>query len=71
MQHGAGVWIAAEAKRMKAAGEIPHRIRSFARELESRMRKAAASDKSLRPIKAKSIENGLREWGLWPIASIE
>jgi hypothetical protein len=69
--HGAGAWIAAEARRMKAAGEIPDRITPFARELESRMDKAAASGKSLRPIKWRSIKNKLPEWGLWPPTSIK
>ena len=37
--HGAGAWIAAEAKRMKDANEISPdiRISDFARELEGRM----------------------------------
>jgi hypothetical protein len=70
---GAGAWIAAEAKRMKDANEIRSgiRISEFARKLEGRMNRAGASDKSVRPIKAKSIENMLRDWGLWPIASIK
>ena len=70
---GAGAWIAAEARRMKAANEIPPDIgiTDFARELESRMRKAAASDKSLRPIRWRSIKNRLPEWGLWPVTSIK
>ena len=47
---------------MKAAGEIPPDIgiSEFARELESRMAKAAAGDKSLRPIKWRSIKKGSR-----------
>jgi hypothetical protein len=68
-----GVWITAEVRRMKAAGELSPgiRISELARKLERLMIKAA-SDKSLRPIKAKSIENGLRrDWGLWPIDSIK
>jgi hypothetical protein len=70
---GAGVWIAGEVKRMKKAGEIPPdiRITDLARDLERRMHKAAASNNSIRAIKARSIENGLREWGLWPITSIK
>jgi hypothetical protein len=71
--HGAGVWIAAEGKRMKDANEIPPDIgiSGLARELESRMRKAATTNESLRPIKWPSIKNGLRGWGLWPIDSIK
>ena len=70
---GAGAWIAAEAKRMKDANEIPTDIgiSDFARELEGRMRKAATTNKSLRPIKWRSIKNKLREWGLWPVTSIK
>ena len=58
---------------MKTAGEIPPdiRITDFARELENRMLKAAATDKSIRPIKWRSIKNELRDWGLWPIDSIK
>jgi hypothetical protein len=70
---GAGQWIAAELRRMKAANEIPPDIwiTDLARDLESRMRKAAATDKSLRPIKWRSIKNGLPKWGLWPITLIK
>jgi hypothetical protein len=70
---GAGAWIAAEAGRMKAANEIPPdiRITDFARELARRMDKAATSDTSLSPIKSRSIEKKLRDWGLWPITSIK
>jgi hypothetical protein len=71
--HGTGAWIAAEAKRMKDANKIPAdiRISEFARKLERNLNKAAKRDDSLRPIKAKSIENGLRDWGVWPVASIK
>lgn len=71
--HGAGAWIAAEARRMKAANEIPPdiRITKFARDLEGRLQKAAAGDKSLRPITWRSIKNRLPEWGLWPTVSIK
>jgi hypothetical protein len=72
-RHGAACWVAAEARCMKKAGEIPQgvRITVFARELARRMQKAATIDRSVRPIKAKSIENKLREWGLWPVTSIK
>ena len=71
--HGAGVWIAAEAKRMKEANEIPPdiRITDLARDLERRMRRPPTADKSLRPIKWRSIKNKLPEWGLWPVTSIK
>jgi hypothetical protein len=70
---GAGAWIAAEAKRMKDANEISPDIgiSDFARELEGRMQKAATTNKSLRPIKWRSIKNKLREWGLWQVTSIK
>ena len=71
--HGAGAWIAAEAKRMKDANEISPDIgiSDFARELERRLQKAATTNKSLRPIKWRSIKNKLPEWGLWPVTSIK
>jgi hypothetical protein len=66
------LWIVAEARRMKAAGEIPDdiRITDFARQLAHRMHKAAKADRSIRPIKAASIKNKLKEWGIWPVAFI-
>jgi len=70
---GAGAWITAEVKRMKEAKEIPSDIgiTDLSRELERRMRREAARNDSVRAIKARSIENGLRDWGLWPITSIK
>ena len=66
-------WIAAEARRMKAAGEIPPdiRITDFARELECRMEKAPEKDRSLRPVGWRHIKNMLPRWGLWPVSCIE
>ena len=63
--------VAAEASRMKAANEIPPdiRITDFARDLARGMDKAAVSNRSIRPIKSISIENKLRDWGLWPLPS--
>jgi hypothetical protein len=61
-----GVWMAAEARRMKEAGEIPPTISEFARELERRMDKAADTDRSIRRLKWKSIRNVLGKLGLWP-----
>jgi hypothetical protein len=65
---GAAAWIATELDRMKSAGEIPPdiRISELARMLEHRMKRAAAGT-SLRPLKSKSIENALHDWGFWPI----
>jgi hypothetical protein len=65
------VWIAAEARRMKAAGEIPTKITDFARDLARRMRKAADADRSIRPIKWESIRNMLPKWDLWPVTLIK
>jgi hypothetical protein len=71
--HGTGAWIAAEAKRMKAAGEIRPdiTISDFARALGHRMEEEAVTNKSLHPIKWRSIKNKLPEWALWPIDSIK
>ena len=70
---GAGVWITTEVKRMKEAGKIPDGIgiTEFSHNLAQRMKEAAATNRSIRAIKARSIENGLREWGLWPITRIK
>jgi hypothetical protein len=64
-------WVADEAKRMKAAGVIPPLKSEFARELERRMRTAAETNRSMRPLKASYLENQLRNWGLWPASIIE
>jgi hypothetical protein len=70
---GAGAWIAQEASRMKAAGEISDgiKITDLARELERRMKAAAAVDRSFRAVKWGYIKNKLPEWGLWPVSSIQ
>jgi hypothetical protein len=77
------VWVAAEARRMKAAGEIDIRIRitDFAHELERRMgiaamkkatmKKAAEKKPSLRPVGWRHIKNMLPHWGLWPVSRIK
>lgn len=69
---GTAGWITAEAKRMKAAGEIRDGIRktNFAKLLAARMRKAARSDESLRVVGSPHIKNNLSAWGLWPISVI-
>jgi hypothetical protein len=64
-------WITAEARRMKATGEIPPTISKFARLLARRMDKAATADRSIRPIEWESIRNKLGEWDLWPATSIK
>lgn len=67
--HGAAVWIVPELARMKKANKIPPgiTISELSQDLADRMIKAAAKDKSIRPIKRRSIENVLRECGLFPI----
>jgi hypothetical protein len=70
----AAKWIGDQAKEMKDAGEIPLEdfgITDFARALEARMRKAAKTDPSIRPVKSSYIKNNLRAWGLWPVSSIK
>ena len=58
---------------MKRDDEIPPgiTITVLAQLLERRMKEAATTNKSLRPIKWRSIKNKLPEWGLWPIDSIK
>src|SRR6266852_3423547 len=53
------VWLMAEARRMKAAGAIPPGMSKtdFARELERRMQEAAKVDRSIKPIKLRTIVN--------------
>jgi hypothetical protein len=61
-------WVAAEIERMKAAGEIRGlRITELAKVLEARMKKAHATDSSLRVVRWRHIKNSLPTWGLWPI----
>jgi hypothetical protein len=62
-------WVAGEAKRMKALGEIGEstHITELAKMLASRMEQ----EKSVKAVGWRYIKNQLREWGLWPIASIE
>jgi hypothetical protein len=71
--HGAKVWIVAEARRMKAAGEIPPdiRITALSRALACRMQKAAEKDRSIRPVGWRHIKNMLPDWGLWPVSRIK
>ncbi len=66
---GTAGWVASEASRMKAAGEIDESTRKteVARLLEEKMRK----DKSVNPVGMRHIRNKLADWGLWPIASIK
>jgi hypothetical protein len=60
------VWITAEVKRREAAGDIPNGITEFSEELQSALAKVAITNKRLRVLKARTIENRLREWELWP-----
>jgi hypothetical protein len=65
-------WITCEAKRLKARDEVPAgiSITDFARKLAERMRAAAETDHSIRPVGWKHIKNNLQRWGLWPISAI-
>jgi hypothetical protein len=69
---GAAAWIAVAARQMKKDGKIPQNIKitDFAKELERRMKAAAAVERSLRGVKWGYIKNKLPEWGLWPVSSI-
>ena len=75
--HVSKVWVAAEAKRMKKAGEIPDgiSITDLAKELAARMEAAAeaaaATGRSLRAVGWRHIKNKLPDWGLWPVSLIQ
>jgi hypothetical protein len=56
-------WLEAEVKRREAAGDVPKSISDFSRELASKM----AGVPGVRPLKARTIENRLRDWELWPV----
>jgi hypothetical protein len=66
-------WITNEAVQMKRDGKIPAGIgiSDLAREFERRMRDAAKTDRSVRPVGWKHIKNHLPEWGLWPVSKIK
>ena len=58
-------WVAAEARRMKAAGEISEgiRITAFARKLAEKIEIARDEhDISLKPVSWRHIKNSLRDW---------
>jgi hypothetical protein len=57
--------ITAEVKRRRELGNIPPTITQFSRELEKSMLSLSKADPRVRPIKARSIENRLRDWKLW------
>jgi hypothetical protein len=59
--------LTAEVKRRKELGNIPAQITPFSRELESFMLSCSKTDPRVRPMKARSIENRLRDWKLFPI----
>jgi hypothetical protein len=77
---GAGIWLSAEARRLKAANAIRADIRrtDFAKMLKRQMDKAATAgfvriagtDKLVRVVGWRHIKNQLRSWHLWPINSI-
>jgi hypothetical protein len=58
-------WITDMFKRMKEAGELPAGITDCSRALHGRMKDAHKKDPNLRVLAQRSIENGLRDWGLW------
>jgi hypothetical protein len=62
-------WITDQFKRMEEAGELPAGITDCSRELYERMQNAHKKNPNLRLLALRSIENGLREWGLWPPGS--
>jgi hypothetical protein len=62
-------WITDEFKQMKEAGELPAGITDCSRVLHARMRDAHRKNPNLRLLAPRSIENGLRDWGLWPPGS--
>ena len=66
-------WVTAEVVKMKKDKEIPEDIRKsdLARLLEVRMRTAAKTNESLRPVGAGHIRNELSGWGLWPVTAVK
>lgn len=71
-QSGSKAWIAAEARRMKVAGEIPDGIgiTDFARLIGKQMIKANHADPTVPLVDWPHIKNNLPTWGLWPVSSI-
>jgi hypothetical protein len=59
------VWITDEFAQMKETGELPANITDCAQVLHDRMREAQKKIPKLRVLKPRTIENGLRNWGLW------
>jgi hypothetical protein len=59
-------WLKNEVSQLTATGKLPDRITDCARLLEAQLSTAADSDKSLRRVKARHIENELRTHGLFP-----
>jgi len=59
-------WLENEVSQLKAAGKLPDRITDCAKSLETRLSTAADSDKSLRRVGTRHIENTLRTCGLFP-----
>jgi hypothetical protein len=63
----ADAWIQIEVGRRKAKGDVPGKITEFSKELAEALANAAVTNKSLRVLKPRTIENRLRDWQLWPI----
>jgi hypothetical protein len=58
--------LSAEVKCRKELGNIPATITELSRELESFMLSRSKTNPRVRPMKARSIENRLRDWKLFP-----
>jgi hypothetical protein len=59
--------LADEHEYRKEQGVIPDTITPYSRQLAEWILKLSKTDKRVRPSKPRSIENRLREWGMWPI----
>jgi hypothetical protein len=68
---GTAAWLQAEIARMKSAGELRENLRltDLAKQLEKRLKTAAAADECLRAVGWRHIKNTLPDLGLWPIPS--
>ena len=67
------VWITAEARQLKADGEITKGMSKteLASLLEHQSQGAAEAGKLKKPLTLRYIRNQLDAWGLWPISSIK
>ena len=67
------VWITAEARQLKADGEITKSMSKteLAKLLAQRSQGAFKASKIKKPLTLRYIRNQLEAWGLWPINSIK